>query len=135
MSMAEHLGFAVPRFMTTTRKKPEPAARFVPLPPAILSTTSAANQALASAIEYAKPYGHVKAIAAALSELTGQSVTRQMVGRWLNSDPEKRIPIGNFGMGLALLFVVARLQDPEATTAEFTIEVPSHKKTRKTKAK
>ncbi len=130
MSMAEHLGFASPpRFMTTTptRKKEPPAER--------LTTADASNQALAAAIEYAKPYGHVKAIAAALTELTGQSVTRQMVGRWLNADPENRTPIGNFGMGLALMYVVAKLQNPDLKTVEFEIEVPAPKKTRKTKTK
>jgi hypothetical protein len=73
-----------------------------------LSADDAATQALTPAIEWAKGYGRMSAIAQALTEATGSNVSRQMVGRWLNDDPKKRMQT-NLGMGLILLNVVAHL--------------------------
>jgi hypothetical protein len=73
-----------------------------------LKPATASNQALADAVTYATEYGRVKQIAEAMSRLTGESVTRQMVGRWLAEDPAKRQQ-PSLGNGLLLLLVVQRL--------------------------
>lgn len=74
-----------------------------------LSAEDAADQALNTAVEWARGYGRIKAIAEALSTATGQPVTRQLVGRWLNPDRAKRVQT-NLGMGLMLLHVVGMLR-------------------------
>lgn len=74
--------------------------------PATLSPSAAANQALIPAFEYAATGGKHSSIADAMTRLTGQPVNRQMVGRWLNTDPEKREQ-PRLGYGLTLLWAVA----------------------------
>lgn len=81
-----------------------------------LNPDEAAHQALAKAIEWAQGYGRMTAIADTLTLATSSCVSRQMVGRWLNPDPAKRVQT-NLGTGLMLLHVVdtlANIPEPEA---------------------
>lgn len=92
------------------KKKPaeEPAKNQTPL--LFLGPDEAAAQALDRAIEYAKGYGRMTAIADTMTLATGSCVSRQMVGRWLNPDPLKRVQT-NLGTGLMLLHVVHTLSE------------------------
>lgn len=124
--------------LATLRKFPD----LKPMPakpkkqPATLSATQASDHALADAVEYAKGYGNVTAIAEKMSQITGENVTRQMVGRWLNEDPEKRQQ-PSFGNAILILIAVDILRgntDPGATTLIVEVPaVPKHATTKTTK--
>lgn len=87
------------------KTKTKPAAKAASNEPIALSAVEAANQALQPALTYAAPGGKHSAIAASMALLTGQKVTRQMVGRWLSPDPEKREQ-PRLGYGIMLLWAV-----------------------------
>lgn len=77
--------------------------------PKPLTATQVAERALATAIEFARERGRIQAIADLLSEKTGESITRQMVSRWLHPEPEKRQQ-PSLGYGLLLLWAVKHLE-------------------------
>lgn len=99
-----------------------------------------AAAALGAAVEWAKTPGRKTRIAHRLSEITGRSVSRQMVEKWLHPEPEKRRePL--LGIGLSLMVVASDLAatddnrpgliNPAAkpgaalVTVEFSITQPS----------
>lgn len=90
----------------------DPMPKPKPQKPNPIPSTRISDRALARAVEYGEGYGNITAIASRMSAITGEPVTRQMVGRWLNKDPERRQQ-PSFGNALLLLFVIEQLnQEP-----------------------
>lgn len=79
--------------------KPQPE----PLRPKLLTDF------LASAMEWAHGRGNKTTLANLMTEHAGKRVTRQMVGRWLDPDPVKRLE-PNLGHGLLLAHCVEILK-------------------------
>lgn len=106
--------------ITTTEAPPIPGR---------LTTEDAAHQALEPVREFAGGYGRTKLIAESMTDLTGQPVSRQMVGRWINGTA-----LPNLGTGLVLLLVVKHLGGrPLALGAAGMISVQLEPKTPKPK--
>lgn len=89
-----------------------------------------ASQALTRALEFAARAGNKTAIARAMTDLTGQPVTRQMVERWVHADPDKRHQ-PSLGYGIALIWTAEALltdtMPPRPTTLTITIKKPTTK--------
>lgn len=98
---------------TAKKKKPKP-----------ITADDLSAYGLKDAITFAEAYGNITKVADTMTAISGESVTRQMVGRWLNGDPAKRQQ-PSFGTAILLLIAVDIVRgntDPSATF--LTIEVP-----------
>lgn len=115
MSIFDHVA-GCPKIMkkpTAKKKKPKP-----------ITADDLSAYGLKDAITFAEAYGNITKVADTMTAISGESVTRQMVGRWLNGDPAKRQQ-PSFGTAILLLIAVDIVRgntDPSATF--LTIEVP-----------
>lgn len=93
-----------------------------------MSAAEASEQALNHAVEFARERGRIQAIADLMTERTGDSVTRQMVSRWLNPDPDKRQQ-PSLGNGLLLLWCVDVLEHDNGhrTTVDIALKLAAAK--------
>lgn len=98
--------------------------------PTLYPPEELASQALRQALDFAARPGSKTAIARAMTDLTGQPVTRQMVERWVHTDPEKRHQ-PSLGYGIALIWTAEALltdtMPPRPTTLTITIKKPTTK--------
>lgn len=90
---------------TTTTKKPTTK-------PKLLSADAAADQALEEIAQRVHGQGLHGKIAEKMCEISGETVSRQMVGKWLDLDRKKRIR-PRMGFGLLLLWAAKLVLDDD----------------------
>lgn len=79
-----------------------------------MNTDTLVKKALEEAREFAQAHGAKSEIAAKMSEISGQAVSRQMVEKWLADERPREPQLGN---GLLLIAAVQTLRNPRKPKA------------------
>jgi hypothetical protein len=116
--------------MKTTAAAEKPQKRAPVKPRSKLDPLDAAGHALANARVFAEEYGNVKRIADQMNAITEPNrYSRQIVGLWLNENPEKR-DIPTLGNALVLLAAVEILHAETLRTVPEILTIRIRKATK-----